>query len=70
MQRKPPKDHVERPSRRDPIAECPFCGLPIGTSPHGSDATCVRALRDEVDRLRRLANADSPALLDPSDSTE
>jgi hypothetical protein len=31
---------------------CPFCGLPI-TFPHGSDAECVMALREQIDARKR-----------------
>jgi hypothetical protein len=31
---------------------CPFCGLSI-TLPHGSDAECVRALREQIDARKR-----------------
>ena len=41
--------HVTRSGRRegDPKPLCPFCGLAVKL-PHGSDADCIAALKEEI----------------------
>ena len=58
-----PNPQPERPQQlrelgaKATVSLCPYCGLSANT-PHASDADCVMALREEVDRRRRTTRRD------------